>query len=175
MVTLSNLDGSSLVAGGFAEGLGGVFESFRGADEKRALADQAKLRAIDTEDALDLLEGGTEAEQENALARLATLQGPAVANSIRQTLERGDKNELLQAERDSEKILRRSIFLGGIKDPAKRANAIREEAQRASAQGEDIGDFVELMNMTPEQQEMELGQCLVILQMARSILYSPSQ
>lgn len=134
----------------------GAFEAGQ-AQSQAALAGEAQAqKAQDVQDTLNLLETGGAKNEQDALARLATLLGAPVANSVRESLERGDKNELLELDRESTKANQIATFLGGIKDPAKRNNAIAQEAQRAAANGEDIGELVKLRNMTPEQQAMAI-------------------
>lgn len=155
MPTLANIQGASLVPDlrGTINQVVGAFGQFQ--DRKRA-GEQAQIKQTATEDALGLLEGGSPSQQEQALSRLAIIQGPAVANSIRQTVESGTVQKRLELQTANDKGLRDTLFIKSVKDPAKRVRAIRSLAAQPGRTIEEMSEFVNLANMSPDDQETEL-------------------
>ena len=153
MVEFANIANLGLNFGPALERAGASF----GARQERELqAKKTKLREVDIEDALDLATDPDKDVQEQGLIRLASLQGPAVANSIRATLQRGDDNELAQAQLKTDKALKDVLGLQSIKDPGKRATAIRQLGEDPDISSEELNELVKLQNMTPDEQELEL-------------------
>lgn len=97
---------------------------------------------------------------EAALVRLAAIN-PQVANSVRSTLERGDKQELEAVRRETEKGVRLAATVQGIPDHAGRRQAIMRAGQEAVARGEDPSRFLALANMPEEQLDLELRRMMV--------------
>ncbi len=162
---MASIDLRGIFRGPTTPDLGAILDqggrAFQGVSNLRRQSEAdkaAQLKSVDTEDVLsELGTPGLSPERETELlGRIATLQGAPVANTIRQSIERGDKLELEELSKESTKANQIATFLGGIKDPAKRNTAIREEAQRASAKGEDVSKFLDLINMTPEKQAMAI-------------------
>lgn len=155
MVDLSNIQGGSLVPdlSGTINQVVGAFGQFQG--RKRAL-EQAEIKATATEDAFGLLEGGTPAQQEQALSRLAIIQGPAVANSIRETINSGNVQRRLDLQTANDQGLKDTLFIKSIKDPAKRVRAIRSLVGRPGQTAEDVSELVNLANMNFDDQNTEL-------------------
>lgn len=155
MVTLANIQGASLVPD-LKGTISSVAQAFGQAQERKSKQETALTKQIDTEDALDVLETGTRGQRESALNRLAILQGPAVANSIRATIESGNKVELAKLKLENDKGLKDTLFIQSVKDPVKRVQAIKSLAAEPGRTPQQIQEMVKLINMTPDQQEIEL-------------------
>lgn len=121
-----------------------------GRREQRA-AEQKKQQ--DIQDALGFISSGDPDREEEGLTQIASIQGPAVANSIRATLDRGDQAQIAATTQKNNESLKDVFFLQGIKDPAKRANAITQLGNRPGA---DLNELMKLQNMDPDQQDLEL-------------------
>lgn len=155
MADLRSIQGGSLVPdlSGTINQVVGAFGQFQ---ERKGAREQALEKRTETEDVLGLLEGGTPAQQEEALSRLAIIQGPQVANSIRATITSGNVQKRLELQAANDQGLKDTLFIKSIKDPAKRVRAIRSLAGRPGQTAEDMSELVDLANMTPDQQEIEL-------------------
>ncbi len=98
---------------------------------------------------------------EAALIRIAQLGGAPLANSVRQTLERGDTRELEQNKRMADSAARDALLLKRIKDPVKRQQEITRIAQRQIAAGENPDATIRLANASPLDQENMIESQLV--------------
>ena len=119
-------------------------------------AKSEKLRSADIEDARDLIIGGTEEEQEKGLLLISSLQGPAVSNAMRATLERADERELAEGLRKTDAALKKVLTLQAIKDPAKRATALRQMGEDPNISRKELDELVDLQGRTPDEQDLEL-------------------
>lgn len=155
MPTLANIQGASLVPD-LRGTISGVAQAFGQAQERKTKKETALTKQIDTEDALDVLETGTAKEKESALNRLAILQGPAVANSIRATLASGNAVKIAALKLKNEKGLKDTLLIQSFKDPVKRAQAIKSLAAEPGRTPQEIQEMARLMNLPPDQQEIEL-------------------
>lgn len=151
MVTLANLQGASLVPD-ITPDINLLLSEFgTGGRREQQAAEQKKQQ--DIQDALGFISSGDPDREEEGLVQIASIQGPAVANSIRETLNRGDQVQIAANAKISDEKLKDVLFLQDIKDPAKRANAI---TQLGSRPGADLNELMKLQNMTPEQQDLDL-------------------
>jgi hypothetical protein len=181
MPTLESFQGSSLVPD-VSGGLNLLLGAF-GTKQERTAAELEREKQAELQKQLDVLSGGiveeqpevppvpgaidergakgsTRKQQEAALVRLAGLN-PQMANSIRQSLERGDKLELEEVKQATDKGTRQALLIQGQKDFAGKQRAITQAAQEASARGEDVTRFVELSNMSEPQLDLELQKMII--------------
>lgn len=159
MATLQNVQGGSLVpdlTGSLNQLLQGFGTRGSRAREDEA-ARQAKLKSIDTEDLLDVIETGSGKERDNALARLAVIQGPQITNQIRQILESGDQRKQLQLQQKNDQIIRDTLQIQSITDPALRMVAFRELASEPGRDPDEIREFIRMANLTIDEQNAELS------------------
>lgn len=127
----------------------------RGFERRNALQrEQAKQAAVQKE--LNALLQDEDVDQQAALLRIGQLAGPAVQQQVRETLERGDAQEIIREQKLAEQRGLDAIRIKNITDPALRSRAIREIAEEKAAEGDDISGLVDLMNMPPAEQDLFL-------------------
>jgi hypothetical protein len=169
MPTLQNIQGSSLV-GDPSSALNLLLQTF-GTKQSRAADEAKRKRQAQTQEQVDILAGGgvidesgavgaTPQQQQAALVRLSALN-PQAANSIRQTLERGDQIELAEIAAETDKGTQVALQIQSQPDFVSKQRALSTLAQTASGRGEDVSRFVELSNMSEPQLDLELQKMLV--------------
>lgn len=158
MVTLTNLDGRSLVSN-IDQGLSVIDEAFKERREKQA--QQQKQAAV--QEQIDVINTSVSPEEKKAaLVRLSGLN-PQVANSIRQTLERGDELQLAELTRQNDEATAKALLVQGQPDFVSKMKAITQLAQEAMARGEDISStdgarpsLLEMSNMNEDQLDLAI-------------------
>lgn len=95
-----------------------------------------------------------------AMIRLSAVN-PQIANSIRQTLERGDKIEKEQVKAEVDKGVRLATMIRKQPDYVSKQRTITQLAQEAAANGQDVSRFVDLANKSEEQLDLEIDKMLV--------------
>lgn len=179
MATLENVHGASLVPS-FDSGLNMLNQSFGGMmDRKRAQqAQQAQQQQIQ-----QILGGGqggvpgaTTGFNGNAtpqqILRIAQID-PKMAEMMQGMVERGDKLEMEQAKAQTDRGLREAVLIKNAKTPAERVNVINNLAAAAANEGKPIDQYVQLANMSPDQQELELQRMEVMGADIKTLLAPP--
>jgi hypothetical protein len=181
MATLENVYGASLVPN-FDSSLNMLNQSFGGMmDRKRAAqAQQAQQQQIQ-----QILGGGqggqpgaTPGFNGNAtpqqILRIAQID-PKMAEMMQGMVERGDKLEMEQAKAQTDRGLREAVLIKNAKTPAERMNVINNLAAAAANEGKPIDQYVQLANMSPDQQELELQRMEVMGQDIKTLLAPPER
>jgi len=147
-----------------------------GTKQSREKEDIEQQKQADLQGQIDIIAGGPGADAgttqpgrggqprksraEAALLRLSAIS-PTVANSVRQTLERGDKQELLEAQQATEKGVREALAIKRAPTPKDKVVALRRMAHEKAALGEDVNRLIELSNLAPAQLELELDKMIL--------------
>ncbi len=181
MATLENVNGASLVPN-FDSSLNMLNQSFGGMmDRKRAAqAQQAQQQQIQ-----QILGGGqggqpgaTPGFNGNAtpqqILRIAQID-PKMAEMMQGMVERGDKLEMEQAKAQTDRGLREAVLIKNAKTPAERMNVINNLASAAANEGKPIDQYVQLANMSPDQQELELQRMEVMGADIKTLLEPPKR
>lgn len=177
MPTLQNIDGRSLV--GNTSGLTNALDFLLQGEQQAADAANKEKQQQEINNQIDILTGksvdlppGTIDEsgaidpkagakrKQAALLRLSALS-PTVANSVRQTLERGDELEIKQVAEQTEKGTRLAAFVKKQTGIVGKQRALAQAAQEAAAKGEDVSRFVELSNLPEAELDLALDKMLI--------------
>lgn len=145
-----------------------------GTKQSREKEEEERQRQADIETQIDILSAGEsgvetgtgqpggrgQSRAQAALLRLSALS-PTLANSVRQTLERGDRQELLQAQQETQKGVREALVIQRAPTHKDRVIALRRMAHEKAAGGEDVNRIIELSNLAPAQLELELDKMVL--------------
>jgi|GEM_PF-2935906 hypothetical protein len=179
MATLENVNGASLVPS-FDGGLNMLNQAFgQRMDRQRAQqAQQAQQQQIQQ------ILGGGQGGQPGAtpgfngsvtpeqILRIGQID-PKMAEMMQGMLERNDKVEMEQAKAEVDRGTREATLISNAKTPAERMNVINNLAAAAAAEGRPVTRYVELMNMSPDQQELELQRMEVMGADIKTLLEPP--
>lgn len=150
MVTLASVQGSSLVPD-FAPALEIASEGIeRRRKEKLELGQKAEISGL-----VRGAGSGKPSVVEKALLRLGELN-PAIAKSVRETLDRGDVAEQEEIRVMAEKQGRDAVLISRQPTFAKKQQAITALAQDRLSQGLPIDRLIELQNMDESHLDLEL-------------------
>tara|TARA_R110000787_G_scaffold194120_1_gene305725 strand:+ start:31606 stop:32991 length:1386 start_codon:yes stop_codon:yes gene_type:complete len=183
MATLENVNGASLVPN-FNGGLNMLNQAFgQRMDRQRAQqAQQAQQQQI-----AQILGGGQGGGQGGApgatpgfngnatpeqILRIAQID-PKMAEMMQGMLERNDKVEMEQAKAETDRGVREATLISNAKAPAERMNVLNNLAAAAAAENRPVDRYVELANMTPDQQELELQRMQVMGADLQTLLAPP--
>jgi hypothetical protein len=95
-------------------------------------------------------------QEETALLRITQIMGPEFANSVRATLDRGDKVELEKNKSEVERRMREAAFVGEQETHQGMVKAITSLANQAKAEGRPIDEYIDLANKSEGQIRLEL-------------------
>jgi hypothetical protein len=179
MATLENVNGASLVPN-FNGGLNMLNQAFgQRMDRKRAEeAQQAQQQQIQQ------ILGGGQGGQSGAtpgfngnvtpeqILRIGQID-PKMAEMMQGMLERNDKVEMEQAKAEVDRGTREATLISNAKTPAERMNVLNNLAAAAAAEGRPVTRYVDLMNMSPDQQELELERMKVMGADMQTLLAPP--
>jgi len=180
MATLENVNGASLVPN-FNGGLNMLNQAFgQRMDRKRAeeaqKAQQAQIAQIMGGGQGGGMPGATPGFNGNAtpeqILRIAQID-PKMAEMMQGMLERNDKVEMEQAKAETDRGVREATLISNAKTPAERMNVVNNLAAAAAAENRPVDRYVELANMSPDQQELELQRMQVMGQDIKTLLEPP--
>lgn len=179
MATLENVNGASLVPN-FNGGLNMLNQAFgQRMDRKRAEeAQQAQQQQIaqimgggqgGMPGATPGFNGNVTPEQ---ILRIGQID-PKMAEMMQGMLERNDKVEMEQAKAEVDRGTREATLISNAKTPAERMNVLNNLAAAAAAENRPVNRYVELANMSPDQQELELERMKVMGADMQTLLAPP--
>lgn len=171
MATLENVNGASLVPS-FNGGLNILNQAFsqrmeRKRAEEAAANQQAQIEQImgggaggagGVPGATPGFNGNVTPEQ---IIRISQID-PQMAKAMEGILARNDKMEMAQAKANVERGVREAHMIRNTKTLNERMNVVNMLKSQAEAEGRPADHYVELMNMSPDQQEIELERMQVM-------------
>lgn len=112
---------------------------------------------------VDILSGAdaTTEQKEAALVRLGSIN-PTVANSVRATLESGDKAEIASLQREAEKGFKQATLIQNQKTLAGKRAAIASLARETAATGGDPMRALNLLDLPEDQLNLEVQKMLTM-------------
>lgn len=170
MATLENVQGGSLVADP-TSALNLLLSTFGTA--------QSRQKERDLQQQVETISGGATPQQEQAaLTRIAALN-PQVANSIRQTLESGDKTALAAIQREAEEGFKQATLINKQKTFGGKKNALLSLARDKVTKNQDPTRTLKLLELNEEQLNLELQRMETIgadiSTLAKTNVLSPGQ
>jgi hypothetical protein len=118
--------------------------------------------------------GPTAQDKQAALVRLSGIN-PQMAQSIRQTIQFGDKQEALKLAQEVDKGVRMATLVNQGKTFQEKRQNLMQLAQAKAAAGEDTGRILELRSMPESKLNLELQRMLVAGADSKTLLTPPAQ
>lgn len=169
MATLQNVHGASLVPD-ISGSLNLLTQSFQKQQDIKRQQEAAAAKQKQIEQIMNgqtgmssgsPAQGSSPQMGQEQLMRIAQID-PKLAETLQGIMERGDEIEIQQVKAETERGVREAALLQQAKTPKERINTLNSLAAAAQAEGRPIDRYVEIANMSPAQQDLELQRMQVM-------------